>query len=90
MGEFSHNLIEKPPWSGQSVRPWVRFLAWVFLFLALLAGVAGVFLITRDGGISTEYMPAIFLFLFGELYFFVLLLHVGIEGVAPLSWLPWK
>jgi hypothetical protein len=90
MGEFGHNLIEKPPWAGQSVHPWVKFLAWVFLFLALLAGVAGAIVIARDGGIELVQLPAIFLFLIGELYFFVLLLHVAIKGVAPTSWLPWK
>ena len=90
MGEFSHNLLQKPPWSGQAVRPWVRFLAWVFLFLALLAGIAGAFLVTRDGGFAMGRLPAILLFLIGELYFFLLLLRVGLTGVAPLSWLPWK
>jgi hypothetical protein len=90
MGVFSDSLIEKPPWSGQSVRPWVRFLAWLFLFLALLAGVSSAILIARDGGIATKYLPAIILFLIGELYFFALLLHVAIKSVAPSSWLPWK
>ena len=79
----------KPPWSGQSVRPWVRFLAWIFLILALLAGVAAAFLIIRDGKITAEQLPVIF-FLIGEMYFFALLLHVVIKGVAPTTWLPWK
>lgn len=90
MGEFNHNFMDKPPWSGQSVRPLVRFLAWIFLFCALLAGVAGVYLITQESGVEAEHLPAILLFVIGELYFGAILLHVGIKGVAPASWLPWK
>ena len=90
MDEFSHNFMERPPWSGQSVRPWARFLAWVFVFLALIAGVIGAVFITLEGGIPAAYLPVILLGLIGELYFVAVLFHVGTKGVAPSSWLPWK
>jgi len=48
MDESSRKLFEKPLWSGQSVPPWVRFLAGVFLLLALAAGIIGALFITRD------------------------------------------
>lgn len=82
--------MEKPPWSGQIVRPWVRWLAWVFVFMAFVAGVFGVFIIVSDGGIPAGTLPTILAWVIGEIYFVALLVHVGIKGVAPSTWWPWK
>jgi hypothetical protein len=90
LDELNRNFLDKPPWSGQSVRLWARCLAWLFLLFALLAGVLGATMIARDGGVRTDQLPMVLLFLAGELYFVVLLFHVAIRGVAPSSWLPWK
>ncbi|MDX1401348.1 MAG: hypothetical protein R3245_05460 [Kiloniellales bacterium] len=84
------NGIAKPPWAGQSVRPWVRVLAWTFVLLAVLSGVGAALLTRREGGVPFENLPLFLLFVIGEIYFVVLLGHVGIKGVAPSSWLPWR
>jgi hypothetical protein len=90
MDGHNDNLSAKPPWSGQPVRLWVRILAWIFVILALLAGIGAAVFITLEGGVPREDLPSLGLFLVGELYFVCLLAHVGIKGVAPTSWLPWK
>ena len=84
------DLSAKPPWSGQPVRPWVRVLAWIFVILALLGGIGAAIFVTLEGGVPIEELPLLALFLAGELYFICLLAHVGIKGVAPTSWLPWR
>ena len=60
------------------------------MFLAILAGIGAAVFITLDGGVPVEHLPLRILVLVGELYFVLLLLHVGIKGAAPSSWLPWK
>jgi len=72
------------------VRPTMGQIPRLAVFLALVAGVVSAILIARDGGIAMKHLPATFLALILELYFFVLLLHVGIKSIAPSSWLPWK
>ena len=90
MEEFERNFLKIPPWSGQSVRPWVRFLAWIFLLCVLFAGVIGAYFIIQEGEIRVRQLPLLFFGLIGEVYFSALLLHVGIKGAAPSTWLPWK
>ncbi|MGY0800162.1 hypothetical protein ACW7G0_14060 [Lysobacter sp. A286] len=90
MNRRSHEFFVKPPWSGQPVRPWIRFLAWTFVVLTLLAGISAAVFITLEGGVPREQLPVLCLFVAGELYFVSLLSYVGVKGVAPSSWLPWK
>jgi len=90
VNETDRNAMEKPPWSGQPVRRWVRVLAWIFVILALMAGLIGMVLLLHGTGIAKEQLPMALLFLFGEIYFVAVLLHVIIKGTAPSSWLPWR
>ena len=90
MEKIALKSLKIPPWSGQSVRSWVRFLAWIFMLFALIAGVIGTYFIIQDGAVAANHLPLLFFGLIGEVYFFALLLHVGIKGVAPSTWLPWK
>jgi len=60
------------------------------VLVILLGGIGAAIYISLDGGVSHEQLPVVGLVILGELYFFFLLLHVGVKGAAPLSWLPWK
>ncbi len=90
MNRRNYDFIAKPPWSGQSVRPWIRFLAWIFVVIALLGAVGAAVFITLEGGVAREELLVLGLALVGELYFVSVLSYIGVKGVAPSSWLPWK
>ena len=87
--EFQSFSFRRPPWSGDSVRPWVRAAAWFFLVCAVLAFVGAIVFTYLDGGISRKYWLAASLFAVGELYFVAVVAHVAIHGRAPENWIPW-
>jgi hypothetical protein len=87
--EFQGFSLRRPPWSGDSVRPWVRVGAWFFLVCAVLAFVGGIVYTYLDGGIPRQYWLAACLFVVGELYFAAIVAHVAIRGRAPTNWIPW-
>lgn len=81
-------LLEAP-WSNQPVRPFVRFLAWIFVACDVLAlSLVGYF--SAKEGIPREHM----LFVIGGLalilYALFLFGRVALTGKAPSGWLPWK
>ena len=90
MNQNVRNIFAFPPWSGQPVRQWIRACAWVWVVIVALIMPLAVYLTWQDGGISKQYWLAATCFIFGEIYFTLLLLHVALKGVAPTTWAPWK
>ena len=87
--EFENYTLRRPPWSGNSVRSWVRVGAWFFLICAVLAFVGAIVVTYMDGGIPRQYWLAAILFAIAELYFTLLVAYVAIHGKAPTTWIPW-
>ncbi|WP_162926306.1 hypothetical protein [Teredinibacter purpureus] len=80
--------LTRPPWSGQSVKKWIRVLAWVWVVLLVLFTPLAFWLAIQDG-IVKENIPGVLAAIAGELYMTVLFAHVAFRGRAPVGWFPW-
>lgn len=88
VGPLMHELLNAP-WAKQSVGPFARFLAWVFVICGLFAFSAGAYFTVIEG-FPTD-MPLEFLgLLVGGFYLLTVFLFVALKGKAPSGWLPWR
>ncbi len=79
---------KRPPWSGQSVKKWIRVLAWIWVILLALLGPVLIWLLVIDG-IPKEDIMSVAGIVAGELYMTLLFAHVAFRGRAPKGWIPW-
>ncbi len=92
MDQNSHKAysLQRPPWSGNAVRPWVRVLAGFFLACAALAFIGSVFMLVSEGGIPRQQWLAAAGIIAAELYLTIVFAHVALRGIAPKTWVPWR
>jgi hypothetical protein len=77
-----------PPWSGQPVKMWIRFFAWVWVVL-LVVMAPFVFWFVLQDGIYSEDILYLLGIVAGEVYMTMLFAHVAFRGRAPKGWFPW-
>ena len=77
--EFS---LQRPPWSGNTVRPWVRAMAWFFLMCAVFALVSSVVRLVSEGGLPLQDWLAVAGVILAELYLSIIFAHVAVRGAA--------
>ena len=82
--------LQRPPWSGNAVRPWVRAMAWFFLACAVLAFVASAATLVSEGGLPRQQWLAVAGAIIAELYLSIVFAHVALRGMAPKTWVPWR
>ena len=77
------------PWSGQVVRPSMRWLAWVVVLLgAFSLAMFGV--VTMMDGFSQESLRLFGPGSIGVLYMVLVFGRAAYTGRAPRGWLPWS
>jgi hypothetical protein len=77
------------PWSNQPVRPFVRWLAWVFVACDGVAiSLVGYFSVRE--GIAAQDVTFVLGTLALMLFFLLLFGRVALTGTAPVGWVPWK
>jgi hypothetical protein len=81
--------IGQPLWSNQPVRPFVRFLAWVFISADALA-LCLVSYFSATEGVGREQLTFTFGMVALMLYSLLLVGRVALTGKAPTGWVPWK
>jgi len=79
----------RAPWANQTVGPFVRLLAWIFVVCAAVALAAGIYFSALEGVPADVPIEAIGLVL-SSVYLFAVFLFVAVHGRAPSGWLPWK
>lgn len=82
------NNCTRPPWSGQSVRPWIRALAWVWLVILVVLTPVTLWLNIKGGFSAKEFLAATPTVLLSG-YLSALFGYAAITGYAPVGWLPW-
>lgn len=80
----------KAPWSGERVNPFIRVLAWVFSFCAVVALGGGIFAIFTEGFPRIDQVSSHLFGMICGIYLFPVFLRVAFTGHAPSSWIPWK
>ena len=81
--------LVRAPWANQTVGPFVRFLAWVYVICGVVVVSAGIyFSVVEDvpARLPTEAIGLVF----ASAYIFAIFLFVALRGRAPSGWLPWK
>jgi hypothetical protein len=79
----------KAPWANQSVGPFMRLLAWIFVSCALCAlGIAAY--VTVQEGLPHENVIFTGGMLVGCTYLAAVFARVAITGRAPSGWVPWR
>ena len=81
-------IFNRPPWSNQPVKMWIRVLAWIWVILLVFLTAVLVWMIIPDK-IPQEDILNVLGVVAGELYMTLLFAHVAIRGRAPAGWIPW-